>query len=381
MLGGGPGAFIGNIHRLAIAQSQQAELVAGVFSQNHQNSLKLAESLALNPTRVYNNYQNLFKNEKQYSGPDPIDFVVVVTPNHLHYEMVQAGLYQGFHVVCDKPLCTNSLEAQKLYQLAQKNNRILALTYNYTGYPMVKEAQKIIQKGEIGKIRRITVEYLQGWLSEDIENTGAKQAAWRTQASLAGKSCCVGDIGTHAENMIHYLTGLDYKRLSAHLNTFVEGRQLEDDAHILLEYPDGIQASIFASQVLEGEENNFSVRIYGSEGHIKWYQEKPFELTVYKKGQPLQIYKAGNDYLNANTTQHHVLPPGHPEGFIEAFANIYKSIIQKIQNPEKAESSDFPNGLDGLRGVHFVEDVLKSHQIKTWINSSFKSNIHKGGYS
>ena len=381
MLGGGPCAFIGNVHRLAISQSQQARLVAGVFSQSQEKSLEIATQYGLNTQRIYPSYQALFDKESTYTGPEPLDFVVVVTPNHMHYEMVKAGLEKGFHMVCDKPLCTDSKEAETLYKLSKEQNCILALTYNYTGYPMVKEAQQIIQSGAIGSIRRITVEYLQGWLSEAIEKTGARQAAWRTQASLAGKSCCVGDIGTHAENMIHYLTGLDYEKLSANLNTFVKGRQLEDDAHILLEYPGGIQASILASQILEGEENNFSVRIYGSEGHIKWYQEKPYELTVYKKGQPQQVYKAGNAYLNANTTQHHVLPPGHPEGFVEAFANIYKAIIQKIQNPASIQKADFPSSIDGLRGVHFVEDVLKSHQSKSWVQSSFTNDIHKGGYS
>lgn len=377
MVGGGPGAFIGAVHRMAAALDGEMELVAGAFSSDPEKSKAQGKELFLDPSRVYGSYEEMVEAESQLPEDERIDFVSIVTPNHMHYPVAKAFLEAGFHVVCDKPVTTTVEEAEDLYRLTQEKDLVFAVTHNYTGYPMVKEARDMVRRGKLGQIRKIVVEYPQGWLSTHLEAGGDKQASWRTDPARAGVSSCIGDIGTHAENLAHYITGLEMEEICADLTTFVEGRQLEDDGNILVRYENGVKGILYASQVSVGEENSLRIRVYGTEASLEWQQEYPNDLWVKYPDRPRELYRRGNGYLSAAAQAYNRIPAGHPEAFIEAFANIYlaagRTIAAKIAGVEPGEfDSDFPTLLDGARGVHFIHKAVESGKASAkWIDARY----------
>jgi predicted dehydrogenase len=363
MVGGGRDAFIGAVHRMAANLDGQIDLVAGCFSSDPEKSRLSGEDLFLDPARVYTSFQEMAAREAALPESERIDFVSIVTPNHLHAPVATAFLQQGFHVVCDKPLTTTLKDAETLKQEVERSGCIFALTHNYTGYPMVKQARDFVRQGDLGRILKIVVEYPQGWLLDAIESDGQKQAAWRTDPERAGASCCIADIGTHAENLARYITGLEMEALCAEFNTFVPGRKLEDDGNLLVRYKGGATGILFASQISAGEENNLRIRIYGTKGSLAWAQEHPNELSFQPKGGPAQIWRRGNDYVGAIAKQFTRLPFGHPEAFIEAFANIYLEVVRHIRDRIAGTAEgvyDYPGIQDGLEGMAFIETAVAS---------------------
>ena len=369
MVGGGQGAFIGEVHRMAARLDGYIDLVCGAFSSDPKKSKRSGKSLFLDPARVYGSYEEMMTQEAALPSDKRMDFVSIVTPNHLHYDPARLALNHGFHVICDKPVTLSSAEAKDLMRLAKKKKKIFAVTHNYTGYPMVKEARAMIRAGKIGKIRRAVVEYPQGWLSTRLEASGQKQATWRTDPKRSGIAGAMGDIGTHAENLLEYVTGLKIKKLCADLNTFVPGRRLDDDGAILLELEKGAKAILFATQIANGEENNLRIRVYGEKGGLDWSQMKPNTLILRKQDQPTLTLRTGVGPQAATTAHAIRIPAGHPEGFLEAFANIYKNVALSIDainqgKKPKALHSDFPTIEDGLRGMLFLEKVIASSKSK-----------------
>ncbi|MCC5834672.1 MAG: Gfo/Idh/MocA family oxidoreductase [Opitutales bacterium] len=363
MVGGGRDAFIGAVHRHAAWLDGQIELVAGCFSSDPEKSRLSGEDLGIAPGRIYHSYEEMATAEAKLPEGERIDFVAIVTPNFLHAPVAMAFIDKGFHIVCDKPLTAQLEDAERLYKAVEDSGLIFALTHNYTGYPMVKEARERVQRGEIGEILKIVAEYPQGWLADQIEQDGQKQAAWRTDPEKAGGSCCLGDIGTHAENLGRYITGLKIESLCAHFTTFVEGRPLEDDANLLVRYENGAVGILYASQISLGEENNLTIRIYGTKGALAWKQEHPNELFLTLKDQPIQTLRRGNPYLGAASQRFTRIPPGHPEAFIEAFANIYLEAARAIRDRKAGRSTydyDFPTVGDGLYGMQFLSTAIRS---------------------
>jgi len=376
MVGGGPGAFIGAVHRKAAALDGLIELVGGCFSSNPEKSRQQGAELFLDPRRVYGSYQEMAEKEAQLPPGERIDFVAIVTPNNVHYPVAKTFIEAGFDVVCDKPMTLTVEEAEDLCRLVKKHNTVFALTHNYTGYPMVKEARELVRKGELGTIRKIVVEYPQGWLSTLLEAQGAKQAVWRTDPAQAGVSSCIGDIGSHAENLARYITGLEIEALCADLTTFVEGRQLEDDGNLLVHYKGGARGILYASQVSVGEENDLNIRIYGTNASLEWHQENPNYLRVKYGNGPEKVYKRGNSYLSPITQHNSRLPFGHPEAFIEAFANIYvnaaRTMAAKYAGEQPGEfDTDFPTVQDGAIGVHFIHKAVESGKLRKWVEVNY----------
>jgi predicted dehydrogenase len=363
MVGGGQNAFIGAVHRMAANLDGQIELVAGCFSSDPKNSRATGDQLFLNPSRVYASYEEMAKREAALPASERIDFVSIVTPNHLHAPMATTFLKNGFHVVCDKPMTLTLAEAKKLRDIVRRSGKVFALTHNYTGYPMVKEARELVRTGKLGKILKIVAEYPQGWLLDRIEAQGQKQAAWRSDPKRAGASCCLGDIGTHAENLGRYITGLKIDSLCAEFTTFVPGRRLEDDANLLVRYQGGAKGILYASQISCGEENNLNIRIYGTKGSLFWQQEHPNELKFTPKGEPSRTLRRGNGYVTDVAKKFTRLPFGHPEAFIEAFANIYLEAVAAIRarvEGKRGGTFDFPTVDDGVYGMAFLETAVKS---------------------
>ncbi|MBO8166797.1 MAG: Gfo/Idh/MocA family oxidoreductase [Kosmotoga sp.] len=373
MVGGGPGSFIGPVHRAAIAMNGQAQIVAGSFSPIYDETLMTAKELGISEDRAYRSYEEMA--EKEAQRDDGIDFVSITVPNYLHYKVAKAFLEKGINIVCEKPLCFTPKEAKELMELAAKNDVEFMVTYTYTGYPMIREARNIVQNNTLGNIRLIIAEYPQGWLAEPIEKEGQTQASWRTDPKYAGISNCVGDIGTHIENLAHFITDLEITSLSARLETFVEGRKLDDNAFILLKYENDASGSYWPSQIAIGNENSLKIRIYGTEGSLEWEQEHPNFLKLSMKGEPLKILSRGNDYLSSAAQMFTRLPSGHPEGYFEAFANLYRSFCNKLSAKKAGEKSDelFPTVVDGARGVKFVHDcVNSSNKGGEWVDASFE---------
>jgi predicted dehydrogenase len=362
MVGGGQNAFIGAVHRMATHLDGQIELVAGAFSSDAKNSKTTGEQLFLNPNRVYASYAEMAEREAALPADERIDFVSIVTPNFLHAPVATTFLKAGFHVVCDKPMTLTLKEAKALREAVRKSGKVFALTHNYTGYPMVKEARELVRKGTIGKILKVVAEYPQGWLLDKIEAEGQKQAAWRLDPKRAGASSCLGDIGTHAENLGRYITGLKIESLCAEFTTFIPGRKLEDDANLLLRYKGGAKGVLHCSQISCGEENNLNIRIYGTKGSLAWQQEHPNELKFIPKDEPAQILRRGNGYVSDVAKKFTRLPAGHPEAFIEAFANIYLEAVAAIRAniAGKRGAFDFPTVDDGVAGMAFLETAVKS---------------------
>ena len=365
MVGGGIDAFIGAVHRMAAQLDGECELVCGAFSSTPERSKKSGELLYLPPERVYGSYEEMFEKEKQLPIGERMDFVAIVTPNFMHFPPAKMALENGFHVMCDKPMTLNLAEAKELESLVEKTGLMFGLTHNYTGYPMVKEARDIVKSGAIGTVRKIVVEYPQGWLATKLEDTDNKQASWRADPSRTGAANCMGDIGTHAENLSEYITGLKITELCSDLTSFVEGRTLDDDGNILIRLDKGARGVLFASQIAVGEENGLRIRVWGEKGGLEWKQEDPNNLIVKWLDKPMQTLRPGNGYLGERAAMNTRLPAGHPEGFIEAFANLYRNYIMALRavlNGEKPkpEHLDFPNVHDGVRGMAFIETAVES---------------------
>lgn len=371
MVGGGRGAFIGAVHRMAANLDGQIELVAGCFSSDPKKSRLSGQDLFLDPARVYESYEEMATAEGALPEGERIDFVTVVTRNDTHVDVASAFLKAGIHVVCEKPLAYSLADARKLKRLVEKSGKIFALTHNYTGYPMVKEARSRVAKGQLGDILKIVVEYPQGYALADLSGPKDKVGAinnWRMDPNVAGASNAMGDIGTHAANLANYVTGLKIKELCAELNTFIPNRKLDDDGNCLLRFDNGAVGILYASQISGGEENNLNIRVYGTKASLQWHQEYPNDLVLKYHDKPRQVLRRGNDYLTAAAGNFTRLPFGHPEAFIEAFANIYAEVARAIRDRlegRKAKSYDFPGIDDGVYGNAFIETVVKSSQSKT----------------
>ena len=371
MVGGGPGAFIGNVHRMAAAMDGEIELVCGAFSSDPTLSAEAGRQLFLPPDRVYPDFETMILTEKQLPEGNRMDFISIVTPNHLHFAPAKLALENGFDVVCDKPIAFSTSEAEELVQLVHKTGRLFCLTHNYTGYPMVRQAKALVRSGVLGTVRKVVVEYPQGWLATRIEATGQKQADWRTDPSKAGKAGCMGDIGTHAENLAEYITGLQIESVAADLTTFVEGRKLDDDGSVLMRFEGGAKGVLLASQISVGEENNLKIRVYGDKAGIEWCQTEPNTLLVKHEDRPIEMYRTGGNGLSPEATQATRLPAGHPEGYLEAFANLYKAFAVGCRNRAAGInfSIDFPTVEDGLRGMKFIDAVVESSaQNAAWVS-------------
>ena len=374
MVGGGRGAFIGAVHRMAAALDGQIELVCGAFSSDPEKSKASGEDLFLPAERVYGSYAEMIEAEKKLAEGERMDFVSIVTPNHVHFGPAKMALENGFHVVCDKPLSFNMEEALELEKLIKESGLIFALTHNYTGYPMVKHAKAMVKNGELGKIRKVVVEYPQGWLATRVEETGSKQAGWRTDPSRSGIAGAMGDIGTHAENLAEYITGLKIKEICADLTAFVEGRQLDDDGNVLLRFDNGAKGVLHASQISVGEENALNIRVYGEKGGIEWHQMEPNTLVAKWLDKPTQLLRTGVGELAPSSTAHTRIPAGHPEGYLEAFASIYRDFAYCVQarlagkDPDPLYT-DFPSVSDGVRGMRFIERVVaSSNSSEKWLS-------------
>jgi predicted dehydrogenase len=364
MIGGGRGAFIGGVHRIAAQMDGQAELVAGAFSSDAERSKLSGADLFLDPSRVYGSYTEMAKAEAARPAADRLDFIVIVTPNHQHFPPAKLFLESGFNVVCDKPVTFNLAEAKALKKVVAKSGKVFALTHNYTGNVMVKQARELVRSGFLGEIRKVVAEYPQGWLSTLLEKTGQKQAGWRTDPKRSGAAGCIGDIGTHAENLARYITGLHIDSLCADLSTFVKGRKLDDDGNILVRFQGGAKGIIHSSQMSVGDENNLNIRVYGTKAAIEWHQEHPNELVVKFPDQPRQVWRRGNGYVAPIAGKFTRIPSGHPEGYLEAFGNIYREVFRAIEaevsGKKLPKDLDFPTIDDGVEGMAFIETVVKS---------------------
>jgi len=363
MIGGGKGAFIGDVHRKAIAMDGTAELAAGCLSQTPSVTRETGEAWGIPNDRLYADYREMIAAEA--ARPDRVDFILVVTPNDSHYPIARLALERGFHVVCDKPLATSSQDASHLACLAAESRRLFGVTYAYRGYPIVHHMRDMIAAGELGEIRFVAAEYPQDWLAGPLEATGQKQAAWRTDPKRAGISNCVGDIGSHIENMVSYLTGLEMKSLCARLDTFGPGRTLDDNASILVNFEGGAKGIYWSSQVAVGNDNGFRVRIFGTKASLDWNQEECNYVKVGYTDRPSVRLSRGRDRLSAKAQALSRIPSGHPEGYFEAFANIYSTYGRALRKakagePLSADDLNFPNAADGVRGVRFIEKCVES---------------------
>lgn len=366
MVGGGNNAFIGAIHRNAAFLDNQIELVCGCFSSSPNISKESGRSYYLPDNRIYNTYQEMFDKEMQLDEDERMDFVTIVTPNNWHFEPAMMALERGFHVVLDKPMTLSLEEAKLLYKKVEETGLTLALTHVYSGYPAVKEAKARIAKGELGKIRRVYVEYTQGWLTERIELKGGNNAGWRTDPKQSGKAGCMGDIGTHAWHLAEYISGLEVQEVCADLNTFLEGRPVDDDGASLLRFEKGASGVLMATQIATGEANNIRIRVYGEKGGIEWRQMDPNRLFLKWGDKPQEeLYMGNNEHLSDIAKWNLRTPAGHPEGFIEAFANIYRNFALTVMAKRRGEQPsdfmlDFPTVYDGLRGMQFIETMVQS---------------------
>lgn len=365
MVGGGRDAFIGGVHRKAIALDGQIELVAGALSSDPAKARASGADLGLADARNHGDWQALLADELKRLAGERIDFVSIVTPNHVHYPVARAFVEAGFHVVCDKPLVHTREQADALVASVAAQGTVFGVTYNYTGYPMVRQARAMIRAGELGTLRKVVVEYNQGWLASQLEGTGNKQADWRTDPARSGAAGAIGDIGSHAENLVATLTGLEIESLCADLTAHVAGRQLDDDGSLLLRYQGGARGVLIASQISTGLENDLRVRIAGTLGTLEWHQEQPSRLLHLPHDGPLRVLTRGAPWLHESARRASRLPAGHPEGFIEAFANVYAGVAADIRarlEGRRADplDADYPRVEDGARGVRFIERTVAS---------------------
>lgn len=364
MVGGGRGAFIGQVHRMAANLDGKIELVAGAFSSDPEKSKLSGQDFFVDPDRAYGSYEEMAKAEA--AREDGIDFVSIVVQNHLHFAVAKCFLEAGIHVICDKPLTVDLDQAKELKKIVEDSGLVFALTHNYTGYPMVKEARRMVKHGELGRLLKIVAEYPQGYAVGDVEGEGSGAISnWRADPKIAGKSNCMGDIGTHAHNLVRYITGLEVDELAAELTAFIPGRELDDDGNCLVRFTDGVKGIIYASQISNGDENDLTIRVYGTKASIEWHQEEPNDLIVKFANAPRKVYRRGNDYLGDTAKANSRTPFAHPEGFIEAFANVYLAAAQAISdridgNPAPDGGYDFPTVDDGVAGVAFIGACVES---------------------
>ena len=364
MVGGGRGAFIGAVHRMAANLDGKIELVAGAFSSSPEKSKLSGEDFFLDPERVYDSYQDMA--EKEAAREDKVDFVSIVVQNHLHFDVAKTFLEAGFNVICDKPMTRTLEEGRALRDIVDETGKIFCLTHNYTGYPMVKEAKRMVKDGEIGRILKIVAEYPQGYAVGDVEGDGQGQISnWRADPKIAGSSNCMGDIGTHAHNLVRYITGLEIEEMCSELTAFIPDRELDDDGNNLIRFEGGAKGIIYASQISNGDENALNIRVYGTKASLEWHQEDPNDLIVKYANAPRKIYRRGNDYLGEAAQNNSRTPFAHPEGFIEAFANVYLAAAQAIAdkidgNTPPEQGYDFPDATDGIAGLAFIETAVKS---------------------
>lgn len=365
MIGGGPGSFIGAVHRMAANLDGEIELVCGAFSSNADKSKLTGDSLGLAPERVYGSFEDMINTEKTLPADERMQFVSIVTPNHMHYAPAALALENGFHVVMDKPLVLNLDEARKLQQLVQDTGLLFCLTHTYTGYPMIKEARQQVLQGKLGTIRKIHVYYPQGWLSDYLEGGDNKQASWRTDPGKSGKAGAMGDIGSHAFNLAEYISGLQVTKLCADINIVVPNRQLDDDGAVLLKFNNGASGLLLATQVAAGEENNVTIQVYGDKGGLEWKQEDCNTLLLKWPDQPAQKLRTGGAYVSSFAQHNTRVPAGHPEGYLEAFANLYRNFALSLQArlagiTPQPEWLDYPGITDGIRGMQFIDTVIES---------------------
>ena len=374
MVGGGIGSFIGPVHRIAASIDNKIELVSGAFSSTKDKSLLSGKNLFLDQDRIYGNFQEMFQKEKALSSDTRIDFVSIVTPNNSHYEIIMEALDSGFHVVCDKPITINSQQAIEVEKKVLETKKLFCLTHNYTGYPMVKEAKDMIYDNHLGNIRKVVVEYPQGWLATRIEGD---TPVWRTNSQIAGISSCMGDIGTHCENLVQYITGLEIVELCSDLSSFVENRELDDDGSVLIRFNNGAKGILWASQIAVGQENGLNIRIFGEKGSIAWRQENPNVLQVDWLEKPREIRTTASNFVGESSLANTRIPAGHPEGFLEAFANIYNNFANELSDLISGKEVighkeyDYPKVQDGVRGMKFLEAVVKSSENRNqWVKIS-----------
>ena len=374
MIGGGKDAFIGAVHRLAFQMDGQVELVAGALSVNPEIALASGRELFLTPDRIYTDYKVMLEAESRKAAEERIDFVSIVTPNFLHFEPAMLALDHGFHVVVEKPITFSLEQAKQLREKAQSTGKLLLLCHTYTGYPMVKQARHLIRSGALGTIRKVYVEYPQGWLSTYLEGANNAQAAWRTDPKRSGKAGAMGDIGTHAFNLAEYVSGLEVTQICADVNTIIEGRMLDDDGAALLKFNNGASGVLIATQIAAGAENNIKIRVFGEKGGLEWQQEDANTLIVKWPDRPAELYRAGTGYVDSFAKHNARTPAGHPEGYLEAFANLYRNFIYTLRarmNGEEPtdELLDFPSVEAGVRGMAFIDHVIASGSSeKKWID-------------
>ncbi|MDZ7719225.1 MAG: Gfo/Idh/MocA family oxidoreductase [Balneolaceae bacterium] len=370
MVGGSLDAFIGEVHRKAAALDSKFSLVAGAFSSSPEKSKKTGDALGLDPDRTYGSFNEMIEKESQLPEDERIEAVSIVTPNHVHFEPAKLALENGFHVIIDKPLAFNLQQAKDLKEIIDETGQILALTHTYTGYPMVKEAKEYVRTGELGDLRKIYVEYPQGWLATPLEEEGNKQASWRTDPERSGAGGAIGDIGTHAANLAEYVSGKNITHICADINTVVEGRQLDDDAAALLKFEDGTTGVLMVSQIAAGEENDIKIRVYGEKGGLEWKQSDQNTLLFKPLEGPHKIIRTGTGYVSDLAKANTRTPAGHPEGYLEAFANIYVAFHKAVVDHQNGEYNsagdyDFPDVVDGIRGMAFVDTMIESSKSET----------------
>ena len=363
MIGGGAGSFIGDVHRKAASIDGMIELVCGAFSSSAEKSKASGKALFLPEDRCYGSFEEMIIKEKELPEDKRMDFVAIVTPNYMHFPPAKMALEHGFHVVCDKPMTLTLEEAYELENIVSKSEKLFALTHNYTGYPMVKQARAMIENGDLGKIRKVQVQYLQGWLSTAVEKTGQKQASWRVDPKKSGIGGALGDIGTHAENLLEYITGLKIDELAADLGRFGEGRILDDDGNLLLRMNNGAKGTMSFSQIALGEENNLAIKVYGEKGSLEWKQENPNKLITRWLEQPSKKYTPSGNNLYDEALNTSRIPSGHPEGYLEAFATIYKNFathLMAVLGGKTIKKPDYPTTKDGVRGMQFIYAAVES---------------------
>lgn len=370
MIGGGIDSFIGDVHRKAAGIDGMIELVCGAFSSDEEKSKLSGKNLFLPENRCYGTFEEMISKEKSLPDNERMDFVAIVTPNHMHFEPAKKVLESGFHVICDKPMTLTLGEAEQLQTIVENSGLLFALTHNYTGHPMVKQAKAMVANGDLGKIRKVQVQYLQGWLSTSLEKTGQKQAAWRVDPKRSGIGGALGDIGTHAENLTEYITGLKIDEIAADLGVFGEGRTLDDDGNILLRLENGAKGTMSFSQIATGEENNLAIKVYGEKGSIEWHQEEPNKLITRWLNDPVKIFTPNGNDLYPEVLAISRIPAGHPEGYLEAFATIYKEFANDINTLLSRENNikqNYPTVKDGVRGMQFIYAAVESNNNNsTW---------------
>ncbi len=374
MVGGGQGAFIGAVHRIALRMDDQFALVAGCFGRDPENTRKTGEELGIDPARCYDTWEQMIDQESRLPVADRIEAVSIVTPNHMHHGPATAALKAGFHVICDKPLCISMEEALDLQKITNETGKTFALTHNYSASPMVREARERVTSGKIGTVRKVYVEYLQGWLSEKLEESGQKQADWRTDPTRSGPVGALGDIGTHAHQLLEFITGDRLTSLYAILDTFVEGRALDDDDMILFKMSEGATGTLCSSQVCYGRENGLKIRIFGTRGALEWDQEHPNDLKVTEEDGAVKIIRTATSAAGEASASLTRTPAGHPEGYLEAFANIYHAFANQVRGKNSSLELPFPGIEDGLRGIQFINAALESNKENCWVDVSEGDN-------